>query len=46
MANFAKLDNNNVVLEVVAVKNEVIKDSNGIEQEEIGIQFLNSLYGQ
>jgi len=44
MASFAKLDNNNVVITVVSVVNEVIKDSNGIEQEQIGINFLNKLY--
>jgi len=46
MASFAKLDNNNVVLTVESVVNEVLKDSNGIEQENIGIEFLKSLYGQ
>jgi hypothetical protein len=46
MASFAKLDNNNIVIEVLSVSNEVIKDSNGVEQEELGVQFLKSLYGQ
>jgi len=45
MASFAKL-NNNIVERVESVVNEVLKDSNGIEQENIGIEFLKSLYGQ
>jgi hypothetical protein len=44
MASFAKLDNNNVVLTVESVVNEVLKDSNNIEQEQLGIDFLNQLY--
>tara|TARA_R100001463_G_C3517454_1_gene220520 strand:- start:721 stop:1236 length:516 start_codon:yes stop_codon:yes gene_type:complete len=44
MAYFAKLDDNNIVLEVVAVKNEVIEDSEGNEQESLGITFLRNLY--
>jgi hypothetical protein len=46
MASFAKLDNNNIVLRVESVVNEVIKDSNGVEQESIGIQFLKTLYNE
>jgi hypothetical protein len=46
MASFAKLDNNNIVLAVLSVSNEVIKDTNGVEQELLGVQFLKSLYGQ
>ena len=43
MASFAKIENN-IVVTVVSVVNEVIKDSNGIEQEQLGINFLNQLY--
>jgi hypothetical protein len=46
MASFAKLDNNNIVLRVESVVNEVLKDSNGIEQETIGIEFLKTLYNE
>ena len=46
MASFAKLNSNNIVTTVVSVVNEVIKDSNGVEQENIGIEFLKNLYGQ
>jgi hypothetical protein len=45
MASFAKL-NNNIVLRVESVVNEVLKDSNGIEQESIGIDFLRTLYNE
>jgi hypothetical protein len=46
MASFAKLNNNNIVTTVESVVNEVLKDSNGIEQESIGIQFLKTLYNE
>ena len=45
MASFAKIGLNGKVIEVVSVNNEVLKDSNGVEREELGIQFLNELYG-
>jgi hypothetical protein len=45
MASFAKL-NNNIVITVESVVNEVLKDSNGIEQESIGIEFLKKLYNE
>jgi hypothetical protein len=44
MASFAKLNSENIVITVVSVVNEVLKDSNGIEQEQLGIDFLNQLY--
>jgi hypothetical protein len=40
MAHFAKLDANNIVLEVNVVDNEHLLDANGIEREELGIAFL------
>ena len=45
MASFAKIGLNNKVIEVISVNNEVLKDSSGIEREELGIQFLNELTG-
>jgi hypothetical protein len=45
MASFAKIKNN-IVIAVHSVVNEVIKDSNGVEQETIGIEFLKNLHGQ
>jgi hypothetical protein len=40
MAHFAKLDENNVVLEVHVVHNNELLDENGVEQEHKGIDFL------
>lgn len=40
MAHFAKLDENNIVLEVNVVDNEHLIDSNGVEQEALGVAFL------
>lgn len=45
MASFAKIENN-IVITVVSVVNEVLKDSNGVEQESIGVQFLRTLYNE
>jgi hypothetical protein len=45
MASFAKIGLNNKVIEVQSVVNEVLHDSNGIEQEVIGIDFLTKLHG-
>ena len=45
MASFAKIGLNNKVIEVLSVHNEVLKDSNGIEQEVNGIDFLTKLTG-
>jgi hypothetical protein len=46
MASFAKLNSENMVTTVVSVVNEVLKDSNGIEQEAMGVQFLKNLYNE
>jgi hypothetical protein len=40
MAHFAKLDENNVVLEVAVVNNNELIDENGQETEAKGIDFL------
>jgi hypothetical protein len=45
MASFAKIGLNNKVIEVQSVVNKVLHDSNGIEQESIGIDFLTKLTG-
>jgi len=45
MAYFAKIENN-IVIAVNPVVNEVFKDSNGIEQEQLGINFLRTLYNE
>ena len=44
MAYFAKLGTNNIVEKVISIHNSVLKDSNGIEQEQLGIDFINNLY--
>jgi hypothetical protein len=44
MAHFAKLDENNVVIAVHVVNNNVIT-VNGVESEQVGIDFLTSLHG-
>jgi hypothetical protein len=43
MASFCKIEFNNIVIAVESVVNEVLKDSNGIEQEQLGINFLRTL---
>ena len=45
MASFAKIGLNSKVIEVLSVNNEVLKDSNGVEQEVNGIDFLTKLTG-
>ena len=44
MAHFAKLKVGNIVEQVIVVHNSVITDENGIEQEQLGIDFINNLY--
>lgn len=46
MAHFAQLDENNVVLGIVVVANSDTMDENGVEREEIGIQYLKSILGE
>lgn len=46
MAHFAKLDENNKVIEVIVVSNQDILDENGNESEEIGIEFCKMIQGQ
>jgi len=45
MASFAKIGLNSKVIEVLAVNNNELKDSNGVEQEVNGIDFLTKLTG-
>ena len=46
MAHFAQLDDNNIVTQVIVVNNEDIIDDNGVEQESIGVEFCQTLFGQ
>ena len=45
MASFAKIGLNNKVIEILSVHNNELKDSNGVEQEVNGINFLKNLTG-
>ena len=45
MATFAKIGLNSKVIEVLSVHNNELLDSNGVEQENIGIDFLTKLTG-
>jgi hypothetical protein len=45
MAHFAELNTDNIVLRVLVVANDMIKDEQGNEQEQTGIDFLKSLFG-
>jgi hypothetical protein len=45
MAHFAKIGLNGKVIEVLSVHNNELLDSNGIEQEVNGIDFLTKLTG-
>ena len=44
MAYFAKLGTGNIIETVISINNAVITDSNGIEQEQLGVDFINKLY--
>jgi hypothetical protein len=44
MAHFAKLGVGNIVEEVISINNAVITDANGVEQEQLGVDFINKLY--
>jgi len=45
MAHFAKLGVGNKVLQVVVLSNDAILDEDGEENEQIGVDYLNNLYG-
>ena len=44
MAYFAKLGTGNIVENVISINNAIITDANGIEQEQLGVDFINKLY--
>ena len=46
MAHFAELDSNNVVTRVIVVANQDVLDSNGNEDETVGIEYLKGLFGE
>ena len=39
MAHFAEIDENNIVRRVVVINNSVLLDSDGNEQESLGVEF-------
>jgi hypothetical protein len=45
VAHFAKLDENNVITQVVVVANKDTADANGVEKEYIGAAFCERLFG-
>ena len=45
MAHFAILNESNIVIRVEVINNDVLLDGDGVEQEQLGIDFLTSLYG-
>lgn len=45
MAHFARLDNNDVVQQVISVHNNELLDETGQEQEQKGIDFCKNLFG-
>ena len=45
MAHFAKLDANNVVIEIHVVNNEDCQDADGNESESVGIAYLQNVFG-
>jgi hypothetical protein len=45
MAHFAKINENNIVEQVIVIANEVLLDDDGIEQESIGAQFCADTFG-
>lgn len=45
MAHFAKLNENNIVTEVVVVNNDILLEVDGTESEDKGKAFLNSVFG-
>jgi hypothetical protein len=44
MAHFAKLGSGNIVEKIIVVNDSIIKDNNGLEQEQLGVDFINQLY--
>ena len=44
MAYFAKLGTGNIVEQVISINNSVITDANRLEQEQLGVDFINKLY--
>lgn len=46
MAHFARLNDDNIVTEVIVVNNDVIRNAPFPESEPIGVEFCRSLFGE
>jgi|LakMenE01Jun11ns_1017448.scaffolds.fasta_scaffold9358943_2 hypothetical protein len=46
MAHFAKINSENIVEEVIVVNNDILKNSDGEEVEQLGIEFCQSIFGE
>lgn len=45
MAHFAKINENNIVTQVIVIANDILLDENLIEQESIGAKFCADTFG-
>jgi hypothetical protein len=45
MAHFAELDENNIVLRVIVVSNDNLRNNLGRESEAVGVAFCKGLFG-
>lgn len=45
MAHFAKLDENNLVVDVIVVNNSDLINADGVEDELTGINYLKNIFG-
>ena len=45
MAHFTTLDETNIVTQVEVINTDLITDDEGVEQEQLGIDFMTKLYG-
>jgi len=45
MAHYAKIDENNIVTQVIVIDNKDTADANGVEKEYIGAAYCERLFG-
>ena len=45
MAHFAEINDQNIVQRIIVVHNSELLNSNGVEEESIGVSFCQSLFG-
>lgn len=46
MAHFAQINEDNIVLQIIVVANKEITNQDGLESEQLGIQFCQQLFGE